>query len=389
MRELLFVKSGTLRWHEVAEPRIEHPTDVLVRPFIAARCDGDSFYLRHDYRKLLAAGAMLHVVDPGFLRAHDDPFVGPFAYGHECVAEVLTCGDDVRNFAAGDRVIVPCSISCGSCAPCGEGLTAKCGPARGDKPAAAFGFGRMFGANGGMVSDILRVPYADAMLVAVPRTVNPLAVASASDNLSDGYRTVAPHLLRRPGAPVLIVGGGAKSIGLYSAGIARALGSVRVDYVDTSVERLELAARLGVNPIQLSKSADWFRQGKPPLPGGYPISVDASSRTRGLTFALAALAPGGICTGVGFYIRRGTPLPLWKMYLQCATLHIGLAHARPALPALLELIEQRAFDPMIVTSVIAPWNDAPQALLERTTKLVLQREPIRAVSSTNHVGETP
>jgi len=377
MRELLFVKPGTLRWHDVAEPKIEHAMDVLVRPFIAARCDGDAFYLQRDYRAALALGAMLHVVDPGFRRASSYPFAGPFAYGHECVAEVLKCGDDVRKFSVGDRVIVPWAISCGSCAPCAEGLTAKCEPARGDKPAAAFGFGAMFGANGGMVSDLLRVPYADAMLVAVPNGVNPLAVASASDNLTDGYRTVAPHLLRRPAAPVLIVGGGAKSIGLYAAGIARALGSERVDYVDSCMSRLELAARLGANPIQFSSSDEWFRQGKPPLARGYPITVDASSTTSGLEFALTALAPGGTCTGVGFYIRRGTPLPLWKMYLKCATLHIGFANARPALPALLELIEQRAFDPTIVTSVIAPWDDAPQALLERTTKLVLQREPLQ------------
>lgn len=65
------------------------------------------------------------------------------------------------------------------------------------------------------------------MLVRVPAGVDPLALASASDNLTDAYRTVAPHLLRSSEAPVLIVGGGAKSIGLYAVGIAKALGSSR------------------------------------------------------------------------------------------------------------------------------------------------------------------
>jgi alcohol dehydrogenase len=381
MRELMFVKAGTLRWRDVAEPTLSCATDALVRPFIAARCDGDAFYLRHDVRKLLAAGAMLHVVDPGFRRAETDPFAGPFAYGHECVAEVLSCGGDVRDFAVGDVVIVPWAISCGHCSPCRAGLTTKCGPGRGEKPVAAFGFGRAFGAHGGMVSDVLRVPWADAMLVGVPQGLDPLALASASDNLCDGYRTVAHHLQRSPGAPVLVVGGGAKSVGLYAAGIAHALGSTHVDYLDTSRSRLEVAARLGANPIELPRKAAWFRAGKPLLAGGYPITVDASSTTAGLAYALAALAPGGVCTGIGFYVRHGTPLPLWNMYLKSATLHVGVAHARADLPALLALLQRGTFDPSIVTSLVAAWDDAPTALLERSTKVVLRREPLRQLAA--------
>jgi threonine dehydrogenase-like Zn-dependent dehydrogenase len=376
MRELTFIKSGVLRWNDVAEPTLSCPTDVLVRPFIASRCDGDAFYLRHNFRKLLAAGAMLHLIDGEFRRAQSDPFAGPFAYGHECVAEILQCGSEVRNFSAGDVVIVPWAISCGQCSTCGAGLTAKCGPARGERPVAAFGFGQAFGTNGGMVSDVLRVPWADSMLVAVPPAVDPLAVASASDNLCDGYRTVAHHLRRSPGAPVLVVGGGAKSIGLYAAGIAHALGSCRVDYVDTCPVRLQMASQLGANPVERAQSARWFRAGEPLLAGGYPIAVDASSTTSGLAYALAALAPGGTCTGVGFYVRQGTPLPLWNMYLKSATLHVGVANARADLPALLDLLQQGNFDPTIVTSLVAAWDDAPSALLERSTKVVLRREPL-------------
>lgn len=374
MRELMFIEPGTLRWNDVPEPSLRCATDVLVRPFVAARCDGDAFYLRHDLRKWLVAGAMLHVVDDGFRRAETDPFVGPFAYGHECVAEVTSCGSEVRGFSVGDVVIVPWAISCGRCPTCSTGLTAKCSSARREKLVAAFGFGQAFGAHGGMVSDVLRVPWADAMLVAVPRGLDPLAVASASDNLCDGYRTVAHHLQRSPGAPVLVVGGGAKSIGLYAAGIARALGSSRVDYVDRCRTRLGMAERLGANPVELTRNAPWFRAGRSLLAGGYPISVDASSTTAGLAYALAALAPGGHCTGVGFYVRKGTPLPLWNMYLKSATLHVGVANARADLPALLTLVQQGGFDPTIVTSLTAAWDDAPRALLERSTKVVLRRD---------------
>lgn len=380
MRELVFVKPGTLRWRDAPEPTLACATDALVRPFIAARCDGDAFYLRHNLRPALVAGAMLHVVDAAFRRKETDPFAGPFAYGHEAVAEVLSCGNEVTNFAVGDVVIVPWAISCGSCSPCSRGLTSKCSLARGERSVAAFGFGAAFGAHGGMVSDVLRVPWADALLVAVPPGIEPLALASASDNLADGYRTVGPHLQRWPEAPVLVMGGAAKSIGLYAVGIAHALGASRIDYVDTNRTRLELAERLGAHAIELTKSSVWFRKGSPLLAGGYPVTVDASSTARGLAYALQALAPGGVCTGIGFYLRQGTPLPLWSMYLKSATLQVGVAHPRADLPALLALLQRGSFDPSIVTSLVADWEDAPSALLESSTKVVLRRKPLHSAS---------
>jgi threonine dehydrogenase-like Zn-dependent dehydrogenase len=217
-------------------------------------------------------------------------------------------------------VIVPWSISCGSCAPCAAGLTSKCAPARGDKPLAAFGFGDAIGGHGGMICDALRVPWADAMLVRVPAGVDPIALASASDNIPDAYRTVGPPLAQTPGAPVLIVGGSGKSIGLYAAGIAHALGSSRVDYLDTSATRLALAEKLGAHAVPLVPSASWYRDGKSLWPEGYPITVDVSGTTAGLRYALGALSPGGTCSAAGFYLRRGTPLPLWQMYMKSVTL---------------------------------------------------------------------
>jgi threonine dehydrogenase-like Zn-dependent dehydrogenase len=373
VRQLVFVKPRTLEWRDVPEPTVRLPTDAVVRPFIAARCDGDVVFLQHDFDRLLRVGARMHVVDEAFRGPRTNPFTAPFAYGHECVAEVTACGSDVRRLRVGDVVIVPWAISCGTCSPCRAGLTSKCAVACRDKPLAAFGFGDAIGGHGGMVGDALRVPWADAMLVHVPPGVDPLALASASDNIPDAYRTVGPYLERTPGAPVLIVGGGAKSIGLYAAGIARALGSSRVDYVDASRARLDLAEQMGARPVPLVRAASWFLRGEPPCPGGYPITVDASSTTAGLAYALGALAPGGNCTGVGFYLRRGTPLPLWNMYMKSTTLRVGVSHPSADLPAVLSLVERGLFDPARLSTTVADWDDAPRALLEHSTKVVLRR----------------
>jgi NADPH:quinone reductase-like Zn-dependent oxidoreductase len=72
-----------------------------------------------------------------------------------------------------------------------------------------------------MVSDLLRVPFAEHMLVPVPNGVPPARAAAASDNLADAWRAVVGPLRERPGGRVLVLGGGAKNIGLYAAGLGR------------------------------------------------------------------------------------------------------------------------------------------------------------------------
>jgi threonine dehydrogenase-like Zn-dependent dehydrogenase len=376
LRQLTYLRPGVLEWREVPEPRLESDTDALVRPFIAARCDGDSLFLSHRYPGLLRFGACLHLLDASFQDDRNNPFLGPFAYGHECVAEVLSCGPGVRHLQVGQKVVVPWAISCGQCSQCRAGRTSNC--ASNATRLGAYGFGPSFGSHGGMVSDVLRVPHADFMLVAVPSGIDALRLASASDNLSDGYRAVAPHLKRTPGAPVLVVGGAAKSVGLYAASVAVAMGASRVDYLDASTTRLGLAAALGANPVELRRGSRWYRRGEPVLPGGYAITVDASSSPSGLAYALSALATGGTCTGVGFYLRRRTPLPLWGMYYNSATLHVGLSHPRADLPDVLALVQGGTLAPEKVLTCVADWDEAPRALLERTTKVALRRAPLHA-----------
>lgn len=378
MRELNFIRSGRLEWRDRAEPVLVDQTDVLVRPFIAARCDGDTLPLHRQVSRPLQVGLKLGAIDPVVASIVGDvPFEGPFAIGHECIAQVTAVGSTVASHAVGDVVVVPWSISCGTCRECMLGLTAKCSTMREHSPGktlAAFGFGPTSGPWGGMVTDSVRIPFADHMLVRVPTGTDPLRVASASDNLSDAWRSVVPPLRARPGGRVLVIGGGGKSIGLYAAGLAAAHGAEVVDYVDASDARLEVAADLGATVHQAGKSRRTSSLSN--FAGLYDVVVEASSRAQGLRDALGALRPGGICTGTGYYLGAGTRLPAMDMYATSATLNIGVSHVRPVLPELLDFIAATGFEAERVTSVLADWDDAPDAYLERTTKLVIHRPPL-------------
>jgi threonine dehydrogenase-like Zn-dependent dehydrogenase len=373
MRQLHYLKKRRLEWREVSAPMLLHPADALVRPIAAARCDLDNAFLLRDMSAALRFGLALHILDPLVKETMGvPPFEGPFPYGHECVGEVTELGPDVTGFAVGDIVVVPFQLSCGHCGTCRMKLTAHCETDR-KTPIRAFGFGKITGDLGGMVTDLFRVPNAAHMLVKVPKGIAPAAVASASDNIADGWRTVAPHLRARPGAPVLVLGGRAKSVSLYAVGAAVALGSARVDYVDTNDDRLRIAASLGANPIKLDTSYKSLRGSSLLLKGGYPITVEGNGTTGALDFAIRSLSPGGICTTVFFHLRAGTPVPLWQMYVNGGTLTTGLANVRADLPDILEAIGDGRLKPELVTTLIANWDNAPDALLDPTTKVVLVR----------------
>ena len=113
----------------------------------------------------------------------------------------------------------------------------------------------------------------------------------------------------------------------------------------------------------------------------YDIVVEASSTAAGLRQALRALAPGGTCTAVGYYLATGTRLPVMRMYATSAPLQVGVSHARAVLPDLLEFVARTGFPAEDVTTLTADWNDAPAAYASRTTKLVIQRDPLGSPAS--------
>lgn len=341
MQQLTFIKPGTLEWREVPEPKIEAPTDALVRPVAVTTCDID--------------GPTIRGLTPLVM-------MGEFAFGHEFVAEVGKVGEQVSGFFRGQLVAVPFQICCGTCDRCRAGLSGSC---RAVPPRSMFGFPLPLGGRwGGALSDLVRVPFAANMLVPLPHGVPPEAVASASDNLPDAWRTVGPHLRESPGAAVLIVAGMGNSIALYAAAIARALGASRIDFLDTDRRRLELAESLGARPVE----------GPPPdRAGEYAISVDASADAAGLACALRSLAPGGVCTSIGIYYTDPTPIPLLEMYGRGVRFHTGRANARADMPAVLELVQAGRIQPERVTSEVVPWEDAAEALADPSMKPLFVR----------------
>jgi hypothetical protein len=157
VRELIYIGDRKVAWREAPDPLLQEPTDAIVRPVAATTCDVD---------KMIIAGK--------------SPVPPPFAVGHECVAEVVDVADGVTHVEPGDLVVVPWHIACGRCERCDTGLFAHCLTV----PYMAMYGAPIGGEWGGLFSDLVRVPWADAMLVPLPAGLDPVAMASASDNWS-------------------------------------------------------------------------------------------------------------------------------------------------------------------------------------------------------------
>jgi alcohol dehydrogenase len=271
-------------------------------------------------------------------------------------------GDGVSDLREGQLVSVPFQISCGECPACKQGRSSNCAAV---DFMATYGFGPAVERWGGFLSDLVAVPYAGHMLVPLPDGLAPASVASASDNISDAWRAVAPPLAAEPGAAVLVVGGaGPGSIGLYAAGIAVALGSESVLYVDADETRRTTAQALGAQTLAET----------PHRVGPYPITVDASADPDGLALALRSTSPDGTCTSTAIYFESPGELPLLEMYTKGITFRTGRANAREAMPHVLDLAASGSLQPERVTTRTVQWSDAPDALLDRGwTKLVIVR----------------
>lgn len=341
MRQLTFEEAGRYGWREVPDPETTAPEQALVRPLMVACCDLDV--------------AVCH----GRL-----PLPPGYAVGHEGLAEVVAVGDDVNSVQVGDRVVVPFQISCGTCRECRRGVTGSCGSV---PLMAAYGMAPIAGLDGGgFMSDLVLVPYADAMLIGVPDAIEPIAIASLSDNIPDGWRAVAPYSevldkLDPAERRVLVVG--RLSIGLYAAAFAAALGA-QVDYVDTDPQRLAAAEKLGAVVHDREKpDKSWDR---------YPVTVHTSADASLLAATLRATWPDGVCTDTGVYYQPTVEMPLLSMYTRGVQFVTGRVNARVVIPHVLELLPDGLDLSPAVDRVVA-WEDAPSVWPTMTGKTVFTR----------------
>lgn len=323
MRHAVFVEPGKLEWRETPDPVLQGPSEAIVRPLVVGRCDLDVAFVK---------GLM--------------PMAAGSPIGHEMIGEVVALGERAGAFSLGQRVFVPAQISCGACINCRRGLTGRCEAV---PFAASYGMGREGGFGGGL-ADLVRVPFAAAMLTPVPAGVDPVGLIGLADMAPDAWRAVAPHLGRHPQARVLVLGGMPPVIGLYAAGLAVALGAPVVDYLDADPRRAAVARDYGARLLDGAASDE-----------PYDLIIVANPTRAALEEAFRLAAPGGTIFSVTPAVDGAPELDTRSLYHRGVTWSIGRPDCRHGHDGTLSAWANCGFCADLVPTRRVSWDEAPEA----------------------------
>jgi threonine dehydrogenase-like Zn-dependent dehydrogenase len=231
VKAVVFHGVGDIKLEDVEEPKIQDPTDAIVRLTSSAICGTDLHMVR---------GTMAGM-QPGTI------------LGHEGVGVVEEVGPDVRNLKAGDRVVIPSTIACGYCMYCREGIHAQCDNANPNGPQAGtafFGGPQPTGPFDGLQAEYARIPYANAGPVKLPENVSDEQAILISDIFPTGYFG-ADLAEVTDGDTVVVFGCG--PVGQFAIASAWLMNAGRVLAVDREQSRLEMAQAQGAEIINFDE----------------------------------------------------------------------------------------------------------------------------------------
>jgi threonine dehydrogenase-like Zn-dependent dehydrogenase len=375
MKALTWQGKRNVRIEEVPDPKLEEPTDAIVRITSTGICGSD-----------------LHLYE----------VLGPFldkgdVLGHEPMGIVEEVGAEVSQLAPGDRVVMPFTIACGQCWMCGQGLQSQCETTQvrdQGMGAALFGYTRLYGQVPGGQAEYLRVPQAQYGPIKVPQGPPDDRFVFLSDVLPTAWQAVEYADVPQGGSVVVL---GLGPIGDMSSRIALHRGAGRVIGVDLVPERLQRARSRGVEALDLNSKDDLVETIRDLTDGRGPdavidaVGMEAHGSPVGkLAHQMASLLPdaiaaklietagvdrlnafhlaielvrrGGTISLVGVYGGMADPLPMLTLFDKQVQLRMGQANVRHWVPDILPLLTDD--DPLGVDTFAThhlPLDEGPRA----------------------------
>lgn len=413
MRAVVFHGIGDIRLEDVPEPKVEEPTDAIVRVTQSALCGTDLHIVRGTLPGV-PAGTIL---------------------GHEAVGYVEQIGSDVRNIRVGDRVVVCPTLACGACSQCREGHYAGCDRANpnGHRACTAmFGGPAASGAFQGLQAEKARIPFANVGLLKLPDEISDARAILLADVFPTGYFG-AELSGARPGCTAAVFGCG--PVGQFVIASLKLLGAGRIFAVDRVPARLELARAQGAEIIHFDQEDPVDAILRLTHKTGVNVAIDAvgvdaqhahhgpaAKKARGMKaqfqqeleeiapgaqhgsgsfrpgdgpsqvsfWAVDVLAKGGTLAIIGLYPETDRFFPIGRAFSKNLTVRMGHCHHRKYIPKLIELVRTGVLDPTAVLPPSEPATDPPEAYrsFDRResswVKLALSPEPRLATLESLH-----
>ena len=350
MKALTFHGKRDVRIDDVPDPKIEHPTDAVIRITSTAIC-GSDLHLYEVLGMFIEEGDVL---------------------GHEPMGIVEEVGSEVSHIKAGDRVVIPFNISCGDCWMCKQKLFAQCETTQvrdQGMGAALFGYTKLYGEVPGGQAQYLRVPHANYTHIKVPDGPPDERFVYLSDVLPTAWQAVEYADIPEGGSVTVL---GLGPIGDMSARVASHRGH-RVIGVDLVDERLERARKRGIEVLDLREQNDiaevirGMTDGRgtdsvidavgmeahgstaaklaQDMVGLLPNAVAAKmmekagvDRLTAFHMAIEIVRRGGTISLIGVYGGQADPLPMLTIFDKQIQLRMGQANVKRWAPDIMPLL---------------------------------------------------
>jgi len=372
MRALCWHGKEDIRVDTVPDPQIRDPRDIIVKISSTAICGSD-----------------LHIYG-GFVPSMEEGDI----VGHEPMGEVVEAGGDVKTLRRGDRVVVPFTISCGTCFFCRKQMFSLCDISNpnadaarevmSQSPAGLLGYSHLLGGFPGGQAEYLRVPFADVGPVRIPSGLRDEQVLFLSDIFPTGYMA-AENAEIEPGETVAIWGCG--PVGQFAIQSAWMLSAGRVIAIDRVPERLRMAEERGRAETINFEDGDVYERLMALTGGRGPDrcidavgteahgrgSVDAmfdkvkvaaylgTDRPHVLREAIMCCRKGGTISVPGVYIGFLDKIPFGAALGKGLTIKTGQTHVPRYHQLLLGKIEAGEIDPSFVVTHQLPLEEGPEA----------------------------
>ena len=369
MRALTWHGTHDVRVDTVPDPEILNPRDAIIQISSTAICGSDL----HLY------DGVIPTMQPGDI------------IGHEFMGEVVEVGPK-STLKEGQRVVVPFTISCGSCYFCGKQQYSACDNSNpvenqdltekmyGHAVGGLFGYSHLTGGYAGGQAEYARVPFSDFGPIVIPDGLDDEQVLFLSDILPTGWMG-AENADIEEGDIVAVWGCG--PVGLFAIQSALIMGAEKVIAIDHYPGRLKLARDLGADTIDFHQTD--VREALMEMSGGigpdavidavgmeaHGFAVDnlvdiakqkigvGVDRAAALKQAILAVRKGGRISMPGVYGGFTDKFPLGALMEKGLQLKTGQTHVQRYTKALLEKIQEGKIDTTFLISHRLPLEEAP------------------------------
>ncbi|PGH33175.1 hypothetical protein GX50_04017 [[Emmonsia] crescens] len=331
MRAVVFKGPYKIAVEERPVPKIQSPTDIIVKVKYTALC-----------------GSELHV-----FRGHQ-PSGTDFIMGHEFTGEIVEVGSSVKMVKVGDKIVSPFTSSCSECFYCKNGFSSRC------ESSQLLGSAVLDGAQ----AEYVRIPYADGTVMKAPEGIQDYALVLMADIFPTGYFAASNGLqqfTKEQLSEMTVVVIGCGPVGLCAAINAEEYKPKNLLAVDSVPSRLELAKSLGAEPWNFQTDREGlYRRVKELTNGrGADVVIEVVGLSPALKMGFELLRPWGTLSSVGVH-NGEIPWTGNQAYAKNLKVQMGRCPVRSIFPQALEMLQKKQHLLGFMADKIMPLSQAEE-----------------------------